>query len=287
MLKQRIITAIILMLGLIGATTLLSSFNFTLFITVVVLLASWEWSGFIGLQDSGSKIAYTLTLAVMLAGLFFLLGITPSAESIDSLRVSLILGLGLLFWFIALPMLKNFPENAIVWNDKSKIATMGLLALLPAWIGIVQLKYLVVQGYLVLALVILVAAVDIGAYFAGTKFGHTKLAPNLSPNKSWEGVWGGLALCLLLGLVLIWILHTYLMALSVLQVVLLILLSLTVTFFDVIGDLVESMLKRNRQIKDSGSLLPGHGGILDRVDGLIAVIPSFVLTLLFVFTDLD
>jgi phosphatidate cytidylyltransferase len=285
-LKQRIITAVILLLGLILATTLLSSFNFAILIALIVLLASWEWGGFIGLTDIKSRLGYSATLAVMLIGLFFMLRVTPAAESIDSLRASLILGLGLLFWLAVLLMLKDYPHNAEHWNDKSKTATMGLLTLLPTWVGIVQLKYLLEQGYLVFALVIMVSAVDIGAYFAGIRFGHNKLAPQLSPNKSWEGVWGGLSLCLLLGLLLIWALHTYLLKLDPLQIGLLILLSLAVTFFDVIGDLMESMLKRNRHIKDSGALLPGHGGILDRVDGLIAVVPSFVLTLLLVLSDL-
>jgi len=285
-LKQRIITAVILLLGLILATTLLSSFNFAILIALIVLLASWEWGGFIGLTDIKSRLGYSATLAVMLIGLFFMLRVTPAAESIDSLRASLILGLGLLFWLMVSLMLKDYPHNAELWNDKSKIAIMGLLTLLPTWVGIVQLKYLFEQGYLVFALVIMVAAVDIGAYFAGTLFGHTKLAPRLSPNKSWEGVWGGLSLSLLLGLLLIWALHTYLLKLDPLQIGLLILLSLAVIFFDVIGDLVESMLKRNRNIKDSGALLPGHGGILDRVDGLVAVIPSFVLTLQLVLPDL-
>ena len=286
MLKQRIITAVILLLGLILATTLLSSFNFAILIALLVLLGSWEWGGFIGLTDNKSRLAYSATLAVMLVGLFFLLKVTPAAHSIDSLRASLILGLGLLFWLMVSLMLKDYPHNAELWNDKSKIAIMGLLTLLPTWVGIVQLKYLFEQGYLVFALVIMVAAVDIGAYFAGTLFGHTKLAPRLSPNKSWEGVGGGLSLSLLLGLLLIWALHTYLLKLDPLQIGLLILLSLAVIFFDVIGDLVESMLKRNRNIKDSGALLPGHGGILDRVDGLVAVIPSFVLTLQLVLPDL-
>tara|TARA_B100002003_G_scaffold250739_1_gene291339 strand:- start:1030 stop:1899 length:870 start_codon:yes stop_codon:yes gene_type:complete len=285
-LKQRIITAVILLLGLILATTLLPSFNFAILLALVVLLGSWEWGGFIGLTDNKSRLGYSATLAIMLVGLFFLLKVTPEAESIDSLRASLILGLGLLFWLVVSLILKDYPHNAEQWNDKSKIATMGLLTLLPTWVGIVQLKYLLEQGYLVFALVVMVAAVDIGAYFTGIRFGHNKLAPQLSPNKSWEGVWGGLSLCLLLGLLLIWALHTYLLKLGPLQIGLLILLSLAVTFFDVIGDLTESMLKRNRHIKDSGALLPGHGGILDRVDGLIAVVPSFVLTLLLVLPDL-
>jgi phosphatidate cytidylyltransferase len=134
----------------------------------------------------------------------------------------------------------------------------------------------------VLALVIMVAAADIGAYFAGKKFGRRKLAPALSPNKSWEGVWGSLVACLLLALLLIALMNNYVLELSPQKILLLMVLSLCVTLFDVIGDLLESMLKRNQNIKDSGSILPGHGGILDRIDGLLAVTPLFVITFLII-----
>ena len=280
MLKQRIITAVVLALGFIAATTLLNSFLFSLFIAAVVLAAAWEWGGFIGLSQRKSKCAYLATLAVMIIALFLFVGISPTAEFLNSGRVSIVLGLGVLFWALALLMLIAYPGNISHWNDKSKIALMGLMTLIPAWLGIIQLKYLNPAGYLVLALVIMVAAADIGAYFVGKSLGRKKLAPALSPNKSWEGVWGGLLACLLVGLLLIWLLHNYMLELSPIQIAALIVLSLLVTLLDVIGDLLESMLKRNQDMKDSGSILPGHGGILDRIDGLLAVTPLFVLTLL-------
>lgn len=285
-LKLRVITAVILMAALIGASTLLSPFAFALFISAVVLLAAWEWAGFLGVQSQTPKLGFLATVAVMLIGLFLLLGVRPGADSIDQLRAAGILALGLLFWLLSIVILRGYPANNESWNDGSNIALMGLCALLPTWVGFVQLKFLLPQGYLVLGLIVMVAAVDIGAYFVGSALGHTKLAPRLSPNKSWEGVWGGMLTCFLLGLLLTWALHRYLTPLTIEQMAALLFLSLTVTFFGVAGDLVESMLKRNSQLKDSGSILPGHGGLLDRVDGLMAVTPAFVLILLFTLTDL-
>ena len=280
MLKQRIITAVFLLLALIAATTQLSSFYFAILAALLVLVASWEWAGFIGLSQRISKIPYLLTLTAMIFGLFLLLGLSPGAEEIDYLRVAVILGLGLLFWLLSLVMLIGYPQNRQQWNDESKIACMGMFSLIPTWAGLVSLKYLLPSGYLVLALVVLVAAVDIGAYFVGVHFGSRKLAPNLSPKKSWEGVWGGMAACLLVGAGLSWSMHVYLFSLSVLQFVLLLAFTLLLTFLTVIGDLVESMLKRNQDIKDSGVLLPGHGGLLDRIDGLMAATPAFALLMM-------
>jgi phosphatidate cytidylyltransferase len=169
MLKQRIITAIVLALTFIIVTILFSPFVFSLFIALIVLIAAWEWAGLIGLSRQSSKVSYLATLAVMTIALFPFLGIYPEAKMISSDRTLILLGLGVLFWALALLMLFGYPENAVRWNDKSKIAAMGLMTLLPAWVGIIQLKYLDPAGYLVLALVIMVAAADIGAYFAGKK----------------------------------------------------------------------------------------------------------------------
>ncbi len=285
-LKQRVITALILMCGLVLATTMLSPFAFAVFIAVIVLLAAWEWAGFIGVHRKRSKTGFMLTISTMVVGLFFLLDVLPGSQSMDNLRTAFILSLGLLFWILAFFILWGYPANAGKWNNQSKIALMGLCALLPTWVGLVQLKFLLPNGYLVIGMIVMVAAVDIGAYFFGMALGHTKLAPKLSPNKSWEGVWGGLLTCFTLGVLLVWALNEYVFALQQGQRIALILLSLTVTFFGVTGDLVESMLKRNCQIKDSGSILPGHGGLLDRVDGLMAVTPAFVLTVLVTLTDI-
>ena len=285
MLKQRIITAISLLIGLIGTTTQLSLFNFTLFISLVVVLASWEWGGFIGLKESSAKLTYSLTIAAMIIGLYFILDISTRDSSVDFVRASILLGLGLLFWILMVFVLAGYPENKSAWNNESKIACMGMLALVPSWVGLVVLKSLEEAGLLVLALVILVAAVDIGAYFAGVNFGSRKLAPNLSPKKTWEGVWGGFALCAVISVAMIWAANSYFLDLTSAQMVVLFFLAPLTTFFSVIGDLLESMLKRNQNIKDSGRLLPGHGGILDRIDSLVATAPPFVLLLVFMMSE--
>lgn len=270
------------MLAFIAATTQLPAFYFSLFVAFIVLAAAWEWAGLVSPDEQAPKMPYLASIAAMLIGSFFLLGITPEAPAIDEFRASMVLLLGLLFWLISLFLLMGFPEKSNLWNDESKIALMGVLVLIPTFVGTVTLKYLLPSGYLVLALVILVAAVDIGAYFVGVNFGSRKLAEKLSPKKSWEGVWGGMAVCLLVAAAFIWAMHSYLLALSMLQVVSLMLLSVGVAFFSVVGDLIESMLKRNCGVKDSGAVLPGHGGVLDRVDGLVAATPLFVLAMLLV-----
>lgn len=285
MLKQRIITAIILLIGLIATTTQLSLFNFTLIISLIVVLASWEWSGFIGLNELSEKLTYSLTIAAMIIGLYFILDISTTGSSVDFVRAAILLGLGLLFWMLMVFVLAGYPENKSAWNNESKIACMGMLALVPSWVGLVVLKSFAEAGLLVLALVVLVAAVDVGAYFAGVNFGSRKLAPNLSPKKTWEGVWGGFVLCAMISVVMIWAANSYFLDLTSAQMVALFFLAPLTTFFSVIGDLLESMLKRNQNIKDSGRLLPGHGGILDRIDGLVATTPPFVLLLVFMMTE--
>ena len=279
-LKQRIITAVILLLCLFTATTLFPPFWFALFIAAVVLVASWEWGALIGLTDSKSRQAYLATMILMLIGALLLLGLEPGTDRIDLFRALMVLSLGLVWWLIAWLMLFGYPDNAKQWNDKSKIGLMGLLALIPTWVGIVVLKYLLPSGFLVLGLVIMVAAVDVGAYFAGRAFGSRPLAPSLSPKKTWEGVWGGLATCCVVGALFVWGMHSYLFELNIWQIIVLLLSSLVITVFAVVGDLVESMLKRNSNLKDSGHILPGHGGILDRVDAILAVTPASVIILL-------
>ena len=281
-LKQRVITAVLLLAALVAATTQLPSFYFSLFVASVILIAAWEWAGLVSADRDIAKLPYLASIAAMLIGSFFFLGIAPEAQDIDGFRASLVLILGLFFWLLSLFFLAGYPENSSLWNDESKIALMGVLVLIPTFVGVVFLKYLLPSGFLVLALVILVAAVDVGAYFAGVNFGSRKLAANLSPKKSWEGVWGGAAACLLVAVLFVWLMHNNLQSLSALQVAVLLVLSVGVTFFSVVGDLIESMLKRNCGVKDSGAMLPGHGGVLDRVDGLVAATPLFVLTMMLV-----
>jgi phosphatidate cytidylyltransferase len=281
MLKQRIATAIVLLIGLVAASTLLSPFLFSLFTALVVLLAAWEWGGFIGLENRTTKVAYIISILLLIGGCFFLLELGPATETLRQDHALTLSFLGLLYWLLASFVVLDYPARNDHWNKESRIATMGIFSLLPTWVGITQLKYLEPNGMLVLMLIILVAAVDVGAFFTGMNFGKTKLAPELSPNKTWEGVWGGFALCLLVSLGFGVLLNRTLFSVGQFEMVVLIVIGLLVTFFSVTGDLVESMLKRNRKIKDSGKILPGHGGVLDRIDGLIAATPVFVIGMTF------
>lgn len=151
---------------------------------------------------------------------------------------------------------------------------IGLLILLPAWQGLVFIKQQPLGNWLIMAVMVLVWGADIGAYFSGKAFGKRKLAPQVSPGKSWEGVYGGLLLSLVIaavvGLVAGW---------SIGQIILGLLGAAVVVFISVVGDLTESMFKRQAGIKDSSNLLPGHGGVLDRIDSLTAAIPVFAVLL--------
>ncbi len=282
MLLQRIITAIFLLIGVALACIFLSPFSFAVLLAAILLVAAWEWVAFIGLHSLSSKLGYLGSLIALLLACSVFLGVSPGSENLYIDRVVVVSTLGLVFWVCAALLVIDYPGKKALWNKESKISAMGIFALLPTWAGVVQLKYLEPSGVLVFGLVILVAAVDVGAYFTGRTLGKTKLSVELSPNKTWEGVWGGVALSLIAMLLFAWILHRYFYNLGILELVILSLTSLVLAFFSVTGDLLESMLKRNRQIKDSGKILPGHGGILDRIDGLIAATPVFVLALTFV-----
>ncbi|MFK7863933.1 MAG: phosphatidate cytidylyltransferase [Pseudohongiellaceae bacterium] len=277
MLKQRIATAIVLLIALIAISTLMSPFWFSLIIAAVVLIAGWEWGGFIGLENRTTKVAYLISLSFLLSCCFFLFEMSPGSDSLRYDRALTLTTMGFLYWVGSSIVVLSYPTKNKYWNSESRIATMGIFSIVPTWVGITQLKYIATDGVLVLVLIVLVAAVDVGAFFTGINFGKTKLAPALSPNKTWEGVWGGFALCLLVTIGFAYFLDQTLVAVGLFEIAVLAVMCFLLTFFSVIGDLLESMLKRNRQIKDSGKILPGHGGVLDRIDGLIAATPIFVL----------
>ena len=163
-----------------------------------------------------------------------------------------------------------------VWPSEyaERLDPDSLLILLPAWQGLVQIKQYPLGNWLIMAVMVLVWGADIGAYFSGRAFGKRKLAPQVSPGKSWEGVYGGLALSLVItaivGLVRDWTVAELLKGLVG---------AALIVFISVVGDLTESMFKRQSGIKDSSNLLPGHGGVLDRIDSLTAAIPIFAVLL--------
>lgn len=264
MLKQRVLTALILaplaLWGLFG----LSEDHYVLFISAIVLVGSWEWANLSGLSPSG-RLIYPLVMALAMIGLYDV----RSPELNLGVLWAAVAGWLAAFWFVV-----QYPKNAI-WKSVSARLGIGFAVLLPCWVGFVELRASAWLGKeALLYILLLVWCADIGAYFAGRRFGKAKLAPKVSPGKSWAGVYGGLLATTLLavGASLYW-------GLSQKNLLVLVGITLLVTAVSVLGDLFESMVKRHRGMKDSSQLLPGHGGIMDRIDSLTAAVPLFVLSL--------
>lgn len=273
MLKQRVITGVLLAAAAIAAIVWLPPQTLVWVLAIVTLLGCWEWSDLAALTTPLTRLLYCAISACAMIGL---LGLTHLLdEQSDVQRLRWVLGVAALWWCLAWLCIKTFPQSAAWWGSMWVRLSMGWLALLPAWLACVYLRLQSDGEWKVLFLLALVAAADIGAYFSGTQFGKHKLAPAVSPGKSWEGFYGGLAASIAFAFVMWNILWAQQLSLPSLLVI----AALTM-LASVIGDLSESMLKRYRGVKDSGNILPGHGGVLDRFDSISAAAPVFALGLL-------
>ncbi|MBT8449899.1 MAG: phosphatidate cytidylyltransferase, partial [Gammaproteobacteria bacterium] len=202
---------------------------------------------------------------------------------VDNQAARLTLMLGLLWWLVAFVLLVIYPRlSKELVTSKMMMVIIGWLLLLPTWVAVVGIRSMGIVfdhnhgAELLLFVLLIIWAADTGAFMAGKKFGKTKLAPLVSPKKTWEGVLGGVALA---GVIVA--LGIYLLHFKPEQTTSLIGLSLLIVIFSVVGDLTESIFKRLTGIKDSGKILPGHGGILDRIDGVTAALPITLLGLSF------
>jgi len=272
MLKQRIITALLLAGGLIAALVFLPLLPLSLVFGAVVLIAAWEWATLAGYQSRWQRLLYLAVFAAAMVGLYIYCGFSGGQPQLDTIQP--VLGLACLWWALALLWIKAYPHSAALWGTAPMLGLMGMLVLLPAWLSVVfLLSY--PQGALVfLAMIVLVAAADIGAYFSGRQWGKRKLAVEVSPGKSWEGVWGGLCCTVLVAALLGWQLQLPHISLAGA-----IAIGVSCALASVVGDLLESMVKRHRGVKDSSKLLPGHGGFLDRIDGITSAAPVYALGL--------
>jgi len=265
-LKTRIITALIMAPIAVGGVFFLPPVGFAIFTAALIALGAWEWANMAGLTAQSARVGYSVAVLLLLAALY-----TITAHSV--------LWLAVLWWLAGLGLVAYYPKGSAHWGLVPVRAAMGLLVLVPAWVGLNylrsgELRFGLTDNNLLLILYVfvLVWVADVGAYFSGRKFGKAKLAPRVSPGKSWAGVWGGLAAVA----VFAWAVSQTLSA-EAGQSVALIIISVVTAAVSVLGDLFESMLKRFRGIKDSSRLLPGHGGIMDRIDSLTAAIPIFTL----------
>ncbi|MFL1455429.1 phosphatidate cytidylyltransferase [Marinobacter sp. GN3S48] len=266
MLKTRIITALILAPIAIGGIFFLPPLGFALFTGAIITIGAWEWANMSGMTSQLARVVYAAVTAAVMYGL-----LNVSAVAV--------LWLAVIWWFICFLMVRSYPAGSERWGGLPVRAVMGLLVLVPAWVGLNHLRTGsfqfgdVANNLLVILFVFCVVWVaDIGAYFAGRAFGKAKLAPRVSPGKSWAGVWGGLVAVAVFAVIV-----SQLASAPMDQTLMLVIASLVTGLVSVLGDLLESMLKRFRGIKDSSQLLPGHGGIMDRIDSLTAAIPVFAL----------
>lgn len=273
MLKQRVITALILAVIFVAALFGLPAGYFSFFIGAVLLVGAWEWASLAGFSARWQRTLYVLFNFIVLFWVSAYLGFEGEASpDLNRASIQELLVGGCVWWALALLLVQGYPSSALLWGHKALRLLMGLLVLIPTWVALVYVRQQEAGAWLVLLLMLIVAMADSGGYFAGKRFGKHKLAPAVSPGKTWEGFSGGLIANCLLATVLSVSLDVDLLLMLVLVV--------PTSLISVLGDLLESMLKRHAGIKDSGVILPGHGGILDRVDGVTAAAPVFALALL-------
>lgn len=272
MLKTRVITAVFLLAAFLFALFYLPPMGWLGFVTVIAAVAAWEWGALMRLGASARIwLALILFLVCVLLSAFepaavgLGVGFSPAA----AWRLGWVLYLpAAAFWLLVVPIWLNrrWPLSNVVLG----LATGGAL-ILPTWLALVQLRQ---AGPLaLLAVMVVVWLADIGAYFVGRRFGKHKLAPNISPGKTWEGAIGGGVAVLVYGFLLSARLPAALAGNDLLLLAVLLLL----TLISVLGDLFESLLKRQAGLKDSSSVLPGHGGVLDRIDSLTSTLPLVAL----------
>jgi len=257
---QRVLTAVPLLIGLLLLLFFTPVWVAVAASTALMVVGAWEWSAFVGWQRPLARFGYAAGVALIMAGTAWLVpGVTGLAG---------VLWIALLWWAIAFIWILRYPTPV----SPGIAATAGLFVLVPAWLSMVVILRIPEQGpaLLLLALCIVFAA-DIGGYFAGRRFGRIKLAPLVSPGKTWEGLIGGL---LFAGLV-----AAAGSTIVGLPVAFMAPTGLGIAALSVVGDLTESMFKRSVGLKDSSHLIPGHGGVLDRLDSITAAMPTFALAL--------
>ena len=273
MTKQRVLTALVLAPVMIFGIFFLELKPFAVFIGIIASLGAWEWANIAGYKKNWSRVLYAVFVFVCLYISARFLRVWPEYKI-------WFLAAGTLWWVVAFALVKRYPGGTDLWNARVIRAFLGLCVLIPMWVGFMHLKEEPHSSLLIIYVMLVVWGADTGAYFAGRKWGNTKLAPNVSPGKSWAGFWGGLATTLLLALMACLAFNQWIEPIEMIEALKIVVITLLTMVISVLGDLVESMMKRHRGIKDSSSLLPGHGGVLDRIDSMAAAVPVFAFMML-------
>ena len=262
MLKQRVITAIILASLIINAVIFLPTTMLASVLAVIVCVAAWEWAACAGFDDNAHKVAYVSVIMLCLVACL---------NFMDNQWIILIVYCGFMWWCVAIFLVIRYQTNMYV-NLSSRLlkAMIGSVILVPSWLSLILIHAKTSSASLMLFLFLLIWLADSAAYFSGRRFGRKKLASNVSPGKSWEGIYGALLMSFLFGAS-----YAFYSGMQFTYAILFLVLVLLTVSFSILGDLVESMFKRMAGIKDSSHILPGHGGVLDRIDSLRSAAPVF------------
>lgn len=269
MLWQRVVTALVLLPLVLGAIFFLPNDFFAAAVALPVLLAGNEWAR----MAPVCRNTFVALLALLLAGVF-------AIEKLQAGAAAPLLWIAAAFWIFALALVMRYRGEKTGWYaHRPFMYVAGLVLLVPAWYAVVQLQAITftvndtpLRGLALLGGFLVVWGADVGAYFAGRAFGKHKLAVHVSPAKSVEGAVGGMALTVLLAFAL-----ARFLGLDTSTTSSLLALVFVATLASILGDLFESMVKREAGVKDSGTLLPGHGGVLDRIDSVTCALPVFAL----------
>ena len=264
-MKQRVITALVLLPLAVAAELWLPTAAFLAVVAVLLLIGMWEWAALAGLKRPHQRALFLLVVASTLAALAWFGW--PAWFPLVAL-------IGAFWWLLALFWLRRVDVARTInrGNALLKLA-VGLLLVVPAWAAVALLHGDGPRGpYWLLYALALVWAADTFAYFVGSRIGGAKLAPSISPGKTWAGFWGGLA-----GVVVCCLAAIPLLGLGYDAAPAMLLLALVTGVVSVVGDLFESLIKRHSGAKDSGVLIPGHGGVMDRIDSLVAALPVFAV----------
>ncbi len=267
MFKQRLITAIIIAALFLSGVIFLPPLYAEIFLGAIWLVGAWEWSAFARLKGAISRLSYVVIVALAMFGGYHLV------EVLELINRGQFFAAAAAAWAVFALWIQGYPSSAVLWRSKLVSCLVGLVVIVPAWMAMTLLQSDRGYGIALIWVLALVVANDTGAYLVGKTFGKHKLAVKVSPKKTWEGFFGGLVAAFFVALGMGFSLGSELFGGWVAWL----LAAILSTLAAVIGDLLESMFKRETKIKDSGTILPGHGGIMDRLDSLSAAFPVFAL----------
>ena len=253
MLKTRIVTSVISLLIFLTVIFVMPPIFLKILISIIILVGAWEWSEFLSYNSKTLRLSFVAVIFTSILIIEYIL----SDYSIFIFQIACI------WWLIAFFWLFFFPTS--IPNAFRMIC--GALVLLPLHLALIEINN--ISSEILLFALVIVWAADMGAYFAGKQYGRVKLAPKISPKKTWEGVFGGFTLVSIIAFT--WTYYADLDLMVSLP------FCFSIAVLSVVGDLTVSMFKRNSNLKDSGNFFPGHGGVLDRIDSVAAAAPFFFL----------